>query len=298
MDWLELFCHVDDFCQQFEPLWEQRQLEGPRRRRRRSRGLTNSEIMTILIAFHSSHYRNFKHFYLMLTKQHRADFPGLVSYHRFVEWMPSVFGYLCAYLQQRMGACTGISFIDSTSIIACGNKRISKHRTLQAVAQRGKTTMGWFYGTKLHLVINEQGELLGVRLTPGNVDDRQPAPELADGLWGKLFGDKGYISSDLFAQLWEQGLHLVTGIRSNMKNKLLPLIDKILLRKRSIIETVNDQLKNIAQIEHTRHRSLMNFFVNLVSGLISYTHQPKKPAIKLSPQERNLLGLFQVTAMA
>ena len=151
--------------------------------------------------------------------------------------------------------------------------------------------MGWFYGFKLHLVINEQGELLAVQLTPGNVDDRAPVSKLTKGILGKLFGDKGYISSKLFAELWNRGLQLVTHICRNMHNKLMPLMDKILLRKRSLIETVNDQLKNIAQIEHTRHRSVTNFLVNLVSGLISYTFQPKKPSLRLSNQEQTLLGL-------
>ena len=178
MDWVALYCSVDDFCQQFEPHWQRQQLESGQRKRRRSRSLSNSEIMTILIAFHSSHHRNFKHFYLMLAQQHRAEFPRLVSYSRFVEWMPSVLGLLCAYLNHRFGACTGIAFVDSTSIVACGNKRISKHQTLKQIARRGKTTMGWFYGTKLHLVINEVGELLACRLPPGSVDDRQPVLNL------------------------------------------------------------------------------------------------------------------------
>lgn len=279
MDWVALYCSVDDFCQQFEPLWERRQLASGERRRRRSKRLSNSEIMTILIAFHSSHYRNFKHFYLMLAQHHSAEFPGLVSYHRFVEWTPSVLGLLCAYLHHRFGTCTGITFIDSTPIIACGNKRISRHRTLKAIARRGKSTMGWFYGTKLHLTINENGELLGCQLTAGNIDDRQPVQELARGLTGKLFGDKGYISAQLFEDLWQQGVQLVTSIRKNMKNKLMPLMDKLLLRKRSIIETVNDQLKNIAQIEHTRHRSPTNFMVNLIAdSLATPTNQRSRPS--------------------
>lgn len=298
MDWVELFCSVDDFCQRFEPLWERQQLASGERKRRRSRSLSNSEIMTILIAFHGSHHRNFKHFYRMLSEQHRAEFPELVSYSRFVEFTPSVLGLLCAYLQHQFGDCTGISFVDSTSIKACGNKRISRHKTLQGIAQRGKTTMGWFYGTKLHLVINEVGELLGCQLTPGNVDDRAAVPKLTEGLTGKLFGNKGYISAKLFEQLWDQGLQLFTSIRKNMKNKMLPLMDKLLLRKRSVIETVNDQLKNIAQIEHTRHRSPVNFMVNLVAGLISYTHQPKKPSIRFSQNERNMLKLLALTGPA
>lgn len=154
--------------------------------------------------------------------------------------------------------------------------------------------MGWFFGFKLHLVINECGELLAVQLTPGNTDDRRPVTEMAKRLFGKLFGDKGYISSDLFDQLWNGGLQLVTHIRHNMKNALMPLIDKILLRKRSLIETVNDQLKNISQVEHTRHRSPVNFMVNLIAGLIAYTHQPKKPSLRLSPYATDALGLLSL----
>ena len=151
--------------------------------------------------------------------------------------------------------------------------------------------MGWFFGFKLHLVINECGELLAVQLTPGNIDDRQPVPSLTRQLVGKLFGDKGYISAALFENLWSHGLQLVTHIRRNMKNALMPLIDKILLRKRSLIETVNDQLKNISQIEHTRHRSPVNFMVNLIAGLIAYTHQPKKPSLRLPIHALGLLSL-------
>jgi hypothetical protein len=252
--------------------------------------------MTIVIAFHSSNYRTFKHFYLMLREKHRAEFPRLVSYNRFVELMPSVLGLLCAYLQHRFGTCTGVSFVDSTAIAVCGNKRIARHRTLRAFARRGKTTMGWFYGMKLHLVINDRGELLACQLSAGNVDDRRPVPKLARRLSGKLFGDKGYISAKLFEELWAQGVQLVTHIRRNMKNKLMPLLDKIMLRKRSLIETVNDQLKNIAQIEHTRHRSPRNFMVNLVAALISYTHQPKKPSLNIRSNELNLLNNLALQA--
>ncbi len=142
--------------------------------------------------------------------------------------------------------------------------------------------MGWFFGFKLHLVVNDQGELLAFCVTPGNTDDRKPVPEMVKELFGKLFGDKGYISQELFEQLFEQGLQLITHIRKNMKNKLVPIVDKLLLRKRAIIETINDQLKNISQIEHTRHRSVTNCMVNLLAGLAAYTHQDKKPSIDLS----------------
>ena len=143
--------------------------------------------------------------------------------------------------------------------------------------------MGWFYGFKLHLVVNEYGEILSFQLTPGNVDDRQPVPVLFADLFGKVFGDKGYISKDLFAERLQENIQLITGIRKNRKNQLMAMQDKLLLRKRSIIETINDRLKNISQIEHSRHRSFTNFLLNLISGLIAYSLQPVKPALNLNP---------------
>ena len=298
MDWETLFCEVDDFCRMAEPLWQQRMLTTGQRRRRRAGRLISSEIMTIIIAFHRSDFRTFKHFYLMLREQHRAEFPDLVSYQRFVELMPSVLVLLCGYLRSRFGACTGIGFIDSTALAVCGNKRIQRNRVFRGLAKIGKTTMGWFFGFKLHLVINECGELLAVQLTPGNVDDRQPVPRLTRRLFGKLFGDKGYISAEVFAELWDRGLQLITHIRRNMTNRLMPLLDKVLLRKRSLIETVNDQLKNISQVEHTRHRSPTNFLVNLVAGLIQYTHQPKKPSLRLNTSDQTALSQLLLPSAA
>ena len=224
-------------------------------------------------------YRDFKHFYQNHVQRDLSEeFPDLVSYSRFVELMPSVLMHLCAYLQSRFGERTGIAFVDSTPLAVCRNRRIERHQVFKELAARGKTTMGWFYGFKLHLIVNEQGELLAVQLTPGNTDDRKPLDLMTHNLFGKLFGDKGYLSQDLFERLFERGLELITNIRKNMKS-LMQLEDKRLRSKRFIIETINDQLKNISQIEHTRHRKPANFAVNLIAGLTAYTHQPKKPSI-------------------
>ena len=183
---------------------------------------------------------------------------------------------LCALAQH-----TGLGYIDSTPIPACHNKRIYRHKVFKGLAARGKSTMGWFFGFKLHLVITEKGELLNVLLTPGNVDDRTPVRELTSKMIGLLFGDKGYVDKDLFHDLHERGLKLVTGLKKNMKNKLMSLQEKILLRKRSIIETVNGVLKENFQISHTRHRSFINGFIHIFSTLIAYVLKPNKPAIKL-----------------
>ena len=209
------------------------------------------------------------------------DFPHLVSYTRFVALIPGVLLPLLAYLQSRYGPCTGISFIDSTSLSVCDPKRINQHRVFATDARRGKTSMGWFYGFTLHLAVNDRGDLLACCLTSGNVDDRTPVPQLVKRLRGKLFGDRGYISAPLTQLLFEQGLQLITRLRKNMKNQLMPLSDKLLLRKRAIIESIIDQLKNISQIEHSRHRSPTNFVVHLLAGLIAYSHQDKKPGLHL-----------------
>lgn len=285
----ELFCHVDDFWQAFEPLWREQQISDGKQRERES-ALYPSEIMTILIHFHQARYRDFKTYYTQFVEQFlQGEFPKLVSYTRFIQLMSAYVVPLSAYLHDCFGRCTGISFIDSTPLAVCDNRRIHQHRVFTETARRGKTSMGWFYGFKLHTIVTERGELLACRLTAGNVDDRQPVTDLTERVFGKLIGDKGYLSQALFEQLWAQGIQLITKLRSNMKNRLMDLTDKLLLRKRAIVETIYDQLKNISQIEHTRHRSLRNFAVHLLCGLIAYCHQPKKPSLHLSNTDLQVL---------
>ena len=265
-----LFCDIDDFCQEFEPLMNQHLIADGKIKRLRKHTLHLSEVMTLIVAFHQSGYRTFKHYYQKHVCVYlRWAFPQLVSYNRFVELMGEALLPLCAYLHTRKGSCSGISFVDSMPIAVCHNRRIHSHQVFDETAERGKNSVGWFYGFKLHLIVNDEGELLAVQLTAGNVDDRTPVPKLVKDLFGKLFGDKGYISQKLFDLLFTDGVQLVTKIRKNMKNKLMPVFDKLMLRKRAIIETIYDQLKNISQIEHTRHRSGFNFLVNIVSALIA-----------------------------
>lgn len=280
MSLTELVCKIDDFCQEFESVWNQQLLDDGVKKRNRTGTMSLSEMMTIVVYFHEMGYRNFKSFYLLYVWRHlRAEFPKLLSYTRFVQLMPHLITPMGVYLQSCYGHCTGISFIDATSLVVSHNRRIHQHRVFKETATRGKTSTGWFFGFKLHLVVSDLGEILGCCVTPANVDDRQPTPRITEKLWGKLFGDKGYLSAKLFKQLFERGLQLITKIRKNMKNKLMILTDKLLLRKRAIIETINDQLKNISQIEHSRHRSVSGFMLNVLAGLVAYCHQPKKPSI-------------------
>lgn len=289
---LKIFCKVDDFCKELDAQM-QPHLIGKRPRTSR---LSHSEVTTIIILFHLSGYRNIKTFYLFYVKLHlKGEFPATVSYNRFTERMQSSVLYLALFVKKCcMGACSGISFVDSTSISVCKNKRISRNRVFKDTAALGKSTIGFFFGFKLHFMVNDQGERLNFRITKGNVDDHTPLKRSAfgKGIWGKLFGGKGYLSKDLFQHLFQEGIQLITSVRKKMKNALLELKDKILLRKRSLIETINDQLKNICQIEHTRHPSFGNFIINLLGGLAAYSFCPKKPALKFSDVETKLLPTF------
>ncbi|SRR5258708_1667251 len=293
MSLLELFCDVDDFWQLMDKRYQQA-LPSYTGQKVREPGLCASEIMTILIHFHQSGYRNFKAYYQeQVLQQLRSEFPGAMSYSRFVTLVRRVAVLLWAYALYRCGRCSGISFVDSTPLRVCHNRRISRHKVFAGLAARGQSSTGWFYGFKLHGVVNDQGDILAFQLTPANIDDRQPVLRMSAKLFGKLFGDKGYVSTPLFKQLFEQGVQLITNLRTNMKNKLTPLADKLMLRKRWIIETINDQLKNISQIEHTRHRSPVNFITNVLAGLIAYIWQPKKPHLHFTRSQANALALYQ-----
>lgn len=288
---LPLFADIDDFCQTFEPSFKTKLLESGSLHRQRKSTLILSEVMTIIIWFQQSSYRTFKDFYLKEICQHLGEeFPRLVTYNRFVELMPSALLPLCAYLQTRKGKTAGIAFIDSLPIAVCHNRRIASHKVFSHLAERGKSSVDWFYGFKLHLIVNDEGELLAFHFTPGNVDDRKPVAKMSQGLFGKLVGDRGYISQKLQEVLSQQNLQLVTRIRKNMKNKLLSVFDQILLRKRALIETINDQLKNICQIQHTRHRSTTNFCVNVIAALIAYTFREKLPSLNIRVKDQEQLA--------
>jgi hypothetical protein len=292
MELVALFYLVDEFCKSFEPAYKAQLITSGKAARNKPSALSLSEILTIVIYFHQSNHKTFKHYYTdYVTTYLRADFPRLVSYGRFVELMGETSVPLYALLVSLLGRPSLANFIDSTKVVVCNNHRITRNRVFKELARRGKSSMGWFYGFKLHLVVNERGEIISFLLTPGNVADNN-APlgtKLCARLHGKLYGDRGYISHELFEVLWQQGIHLVTGIRKNMKNRLLSLWDKLMLRKRNLIETINDQLKNSNQIEHTRHRSPRNFLVNLLAGLVAYQLQPKKPSLHFTKTEQQLL---------
>ncbi len=282
MSIIALFCAIDDFFVAYEKWMATSCLPEATRTetRGRPRHLHPSEVMTLLIAFHQSNYRTFKHFYLKHACVYwRAEFPHLVSYTRFVQLKKEVLTLLRLYFATTLGDCSGVSFVDSTRLRVCDNRRISSHRVFADVAECSKTSMGWFYGFKLHLVINHTGDLLDVALTPGNIDDRKPLRKFAERLHGGLYADRGYISKDIREELREQGVNLVYKVRKNMEPLDLSVSDEVLLKKRVLIESVIRELKTQMQVEHSRHRSFENFQVNVFSALIAYQLLEKKPSL-------------------
>lgn len=287
-DTVALFSCIDDFCKIYEE-WEKEKLINTGKIRNRQGKLDLSEKLFIVILYHFEKFKDFKHYYLYgIEHKHRDKFKELPCYDRFIQIMPSLIVPLSILLQMSTGEKTGIYFIDSSSLNVCRNKRISRNRVFKGLAKRGKTTMGWFFGFKLHMVINHKGEIMAVKITKGNVDDREPVDILTKNLKGSCYADKGYIGKKLHRKLYARGLRLVVGIRKNMVNYLMPMMDKILLRKRFLIETVFGVLKKSMNIEHTRHRSPKNFLVNILAGLVAYCFRKNKPSFK-SRNKENLI---------
>jgi hypothetical protein len=271
---------VDEFCKIYLN-WQKHKLISSSDSRVRKGIMSLSEMLTIMIIYHLSPCRQFKYFYLYyLTPKHDKNFPNLLSYNRFIEIMPQLLIPLIVLLHCLSGKKDEIYFIDSTKLQICHNKRTNSNRVFKGLATIGKSSYGWFMGFKLHLIINSKGQIIAVKITCGNVDDRIPVRQLTKGLSGSLYADKGYISRELFKEIYADGLRIVTGIKSNMKNYFMTIKDKILLRKRSVVESVFNILKNNMNLEHTRHRSPVNFLVNIISCLVCYQFKTNKPKIK------------------
>lgn len=275
------FC-IDEFCKIYQQ-WQRSRLISGNQIRIRNHKMSLGEMLTVMVIYHLSPCREFKSFYhyFLLTK-HRKDFGNFLSYNRFVALMPQLLIPLICLLHCLSGRKDEVYFIDSTKMQICHNKRTNSNRVFRGLATIGRSSYGWFMGFKLHLIINAKGQIIAVKITAGNVDDRSVVKEMTKSLSGKIFGDKGYISQDLFNQLFKRGLKIITGIKANMKNYLISLNDKILLRKRSVIESVFDILKNRMGLEHTRHRSSTNFLVHTISCLVAYQLRCNKPKIKNS----------------
>lgn len=284
---VDIFVEIDDFCKNFYGIWEQYLVsEGIKRPRGRKSMLSDSEIMTIIILFHSSNFQHFKNFYQGVVMQLLYKyFPKLPSYGRFIELMPRVIVPLTYYLNSKMGKKTGIYYVDSTALPVCHNLRINRHKVFAGLAARGKTSTGWFFGMKLHLVFNHLNEIVAVKLTPGNNSDLSALPTLTKYLTGKLFADKGYLGKKMAQDLLKRGLSLMTKVRKNMKSLPMNMVDKALLNCRNMAETIIGKIKEFSSLNLSRSRSPINAFIHILSAIIAYqlnTIKPKSKKIQLS----------------
>jgi len=284
IDITALFVCIDDFAQSYLLAERQQQItDGSKGKKRRQRAgmLSLGEMVLIEVLYHFSPFKDFKRFYQYgVCGELRGYFGDLPTYERFVILKKRLFMPMTVLLHCVLGEKTGLYFADSTPIKVCRNKRINRNKVFKDYAERGKSTMGWFYGLKLHVIFNQKGDIVAVKITPGNTDDRKALRTMLKGIKGKIYADKGYIGKQLFAELWLKGIHLITGIKKNMKNYLMPYIDKVLLRKRYIAETSFGVMKQDMNLEHTRHRNPINALLSILACLVAYQFKPSKPKIK------------------
>jgi len=274
---VRIFCEIDDFCKELYQYSTHYFLPSPKQKQRRGPpcGLSVSEIMTVLVFFQSSRYRDFKNFYTQCLETYwKPYFPQLPCYARFIAIMNRAIFPMTLFTQLKNSKRTGIYYIDSSCLPVCHLKRSRRHKTFDNIADYGRTSVGWFFGLKLHLVINNHGELLAFKITRGNRSDCKEAASILKSLEGLAFGDKGYISEKLFNELLQQGLKLITRQRKNMKKTEKTGYEQQLLNQRGIIETVIGHLKHHYHVWHSRHRSVVNAMTHLVAALAAYAIEP------------------------
>jgi hypothetical protein len=282
---VEIFCQVDDFCICFKQWMHQKSLSAgkvPTKVGRPAR-LSESEIITILILYQLSGMKNFQYFYQKTAPALLTYFPKLVSYNRFVELISAqlpLMWMFCLY-QCSQSQRSGSYFVDSKKLPVCHNRRIHSHKVFEGFAGRGKSSTGWFYGLKLHLIINHKGEVINFLFTSANKADNneQVLTYLFAGLQGSCYGDKGYLTK-LFEEFYNKGFRLITKVRNNMKKLPCLLKDALLLRKRGLIESVNDILMSVFDLEHTRHRKAENAFTHMLASLAAYGFMERKPSLE------------------
>ena len=284
---IENFCIIDDLLLEFKEFEAKNWLFGSASKPTRIPQLADSEIITILVLYHQSGYKTFKDFYTRFAlKALKGYFPKIVSYDRFLTLMKRVFMTIMGIIQILCLSMNrnGIYFVDATKLPVCHSLRRKRNKVFKGIARSGKTSMGWFFGLKLHLVCNEHGELVSFKITSGNVADNnhETLKFLFKSIKGKVFGDRGYLTK-LKEHFLNKGLNVIAKYKDKMykklKNKVAPTEDFLFSSKRGIIETINDLLKNNCDIWHTRHRSPANAIIHLVAGLIAYQLREVKPSI-------------------
>lgn len=277
---LKIYVETDDLLKGFQH-WSEQKALGRFLIHKRQPRLSASEICTILVGYHLSGYKCFEYYYReCILKTYLNCFPKAPSYGRFVYHTVWVLPLLLLLLLFKCAQSlrSGYYFIDSKKLEVCHLRREREHKVFKGIARKGKGSMGWFYGLKLHLVINHLGEIVSFLITPASTADNNHSVLrwLLAGLKGKCCGDKGYLTT-LFEHFYTEGLQLLTKPKKNMK--LLPAFreDIKLLKQRPLIESVNDILATVCNVEHSRHRNPWHGMASILSALIAYQYIEQKP---------------------
>lgn len=279
---IELFIEIDDLLQAYES-YKATQTLGRIRQPTRVPALSGSEVCTIWVCYHYSGYKCFEYYYKnKVLKELREYFPNVPTYETFLQYIPKAKGALYLWLLYTCGRSdrTGLYYIDSKRLQVCHLKRQHSNKVFKDIARKGKSSMGWFFGFKLHLVVNQIGQVVAFDLTTGNVADNNQnlLKKLLANLQGYCIGDKGY-HTKLFAFFYENGLHLLTKPKKNMKHRITTEYHNKLIDKRGLIESVFDILTSVCDLEHTRHRNPDNAFAHMIAAVIAYQYLNKKPAL-------------------
>jgi hypothetical protein len=284
---ISLYIEIDDLLKAYKVFLTKRGLPEDQRPTRIP-ALSAAEICTILVAYHHSGYKCFEYYYRrVVLSTHQDYFPDAPTYERFLDYLPRVTHllYLWLFYTTCRAQRTGLYFIDSKKLEVCHIKREYSHRVFQGLAAKGKTSTGYFFGLnrvggRLHMVINNLGEIICFLITPGNVADNnhKALQYLLKGLQGVCVGDKGYLTT-LFEWFYEQELEIVKRPRKNMRTLPIANYKHQLINLRPVIESAFDIMGTICDIDHTRHRSPVNAVTHLLAGLVAYQHLPQKPCV-------------------
>lgn len=271
LDLTTLFCTIDDFFLKFEPVYYQFLKQQKTCSRVRCASLNISEIVFIVIWYKCSHFTNFKAFFTSLNNHHRSLFQGIPCYERMIYLIKRHHLALHALHFYLMKGCEQpYLWIDSTSLPVCKNQRIQRHKALIQIATRGKSSMGWFFGCKLHVIMNASGHLVSTALSNGHTADIKMVEQLVSGFKAKLYADRGYISSKLKSQLRQQHIDLITYHRKNMQALQLDQDDEYHLKQRNKIETLFSLLKGSYHLVTSKARSLTGYLAGIYASLCAY----------------------------
>ena len=268
-----IFDQIDNLLKTMSASLKRKLLSDLRPKGGRPSGLSLQAILAFGIFRFATGVKDVKHYHRKLLSSYSKELGRIPNYGNFNALMNQATPYVIFLLQWicycHQSAGGGLYFMDSTPMKVCENKRIFDHKVCEDMAQRGKSSMGWFFGFKLHVVCDSLGRLVSLLITPGNTDDRKFALKLLKGLRGLCVADAGYVSKKLMQELYQQGLLLLTDVRNSMK-RLMSETQHGLLKLRQRIEGVFSCLKHRLKAEASIARSPLGYLSRCLYACLTF----------------------------